>query len=113
MHLIIAGCEYSGTTTLSRAFAEWATQNVEGGPFGIGAFHDHWKLPHLLHFTATLLLLRPSLLHPPSSLLHLSTPPSSLHTQNVGSKCSDVLSDFQANVLAKELSSWCTFIARR
>lgn len=51
MHLIIAGCEYSGTTTLARAFAEWASKNVEGGPFSLGAFHDHWKLPHISNFS--------------------------------------------------------------
>ena len=51
MHLIIAGCEYSGTTTLSLAFAEWATENVKGGKFGPAGFHDHWKLPHISNFS--------------------------------------------------------------
>ena len=33
--------------------------------------------------------------------------------QNIGSAASESLSDFQANVLAKELLSWCVFVARR
>ena len=51
MHLIIAGCEYSGTTTLSLAFGEWAIENIEGGAFGPNQFHDHWKLPHISNFS--------------------------------------------------------------
>ena len=36
MHLILAGCEYAGTTTLAGAISEWAGR-VIGGAFG---FHD-------------------------------------------------------------------------
>ncbi len=51
MHLIIAGCEYSGTSTLSFALGEWATENIEGGAFGLNQYHDHWKLPHISNFS--------------------------------------------------------------
>jgi hypothetical protein len=51
MHLIIAGCEYSGTSTLSFAFGEWAAENMEGGAFGLNQYHDHWKLPHISNFS--------------------------------------------------------------
>ncbi len=45
MRLILVGCEYSGTTTLSYAISKWA-RKVIGGDFG---FHDHWKVPHVSH----------------------------------------------------------------
>ncbi len=45
MRLMLAGCEYSGTTTLSCAIAKWARENM-GERIG---FHDHWKLPHINH----------------------------------------------------------------
>ena len=45
MRLILVGCEYSGTTTLSEAISEWAKE-VMGGGF---RFHDHWKVPHVSH----------------------------------------------------------------
>ena len=45
MHLVLIGCEYSGTTRLSWAITEWTT-SVMGSPCG---FHDHWKIPHLNH----------------------------------------------------------------
>lgn len=51
MRLIIAGCEYSGTTTLSLSFGEWATENMEGGRFSPNGYHDHWKLPHISNFS--------------------------------------------------------------
>ena len=51
MRLIIAGCEYSGSTTLSLAFGEWAGANMSGGKFGPNEYHDHWKLPHVSNFT--------------------------------------------------------------
>ena len=43
MKLIIAGCEYTGTTSLASAVCDWAS-DVLGGHF---AYHDHWKLPHI------------------------------------------------------------------
>ncbi|SVB75149.1 uncharacterized protein METZ01_LOCUS228003 [marine metagenome] len=45
MRLILIGCEYSGTTTLSRQIIKWVQENL-GDEFG---FHDHWKLPHVSH----------------------------------------------------------------
>ena len=45
MHLILTGCEYSGTTTMAYAISKWA-EGVMGGKF---SFHDHWKIPHLNH----------------------------------------------------------------
>ena len=51
MRLIIAGCEYSGTTTLSLTFGEWGAANMEGGRWGPNEYHDHWKLPHVSNFS--------------------------------------------------------------
>ena len=51
MRLIIAGCEYSGTTTLSQTFGEWGAANMEGGRWGPNEYHDHWKLPHVSNFS--------------------------------------------------------------
>ena len=45
MHLVLIGCEYSGTTTLSWAITKW-TKRVMGVP---RYFHDHWKIPHVTH----------------------------------------------------------------
>ncbi len=45
MRLMLAGCEYSGTTTLSYAIAKWVRENM-GERIG---YHDHWKLPHINH----------------------------------------------------------------
>ena len=45
MHLVIIGCEYSGTTTLADGISEWA-ERAMGGKYH---FHDHWKVPHLRH----------------------------------------------------------------
>ena len=42
MRLIIAGCEYSGTTTLAFAIDDWM-EKVMGARFPL--IHDHWKLP--------------------------------------------------------------------
>ena len=47
MRLILMGCEYAGTTTLSRQIIKWVKENL-GDDFG---FHDHWKLPHVSHPT--------------------------------------------------------------
>ena len=43
MKLLLIGCEYSGTTTLSRAINDWSQETL-GRDFGI--IHDHWKIPH-------------------------------------------------------------------
>lgn len=43
MNLIIAGCEYAGTTTLASAIAGWA-QSTMGGTQEI---HDHFKIPNI------------------------------------------------------------------
>ena len=45
MHLILAGCEYSGTTTLAYSISQWAESAMGGHHF----FHDHWKIPHVNH----------------------------------------------------------------
>ncbi len=39
MRLIIAGCEYSGTTTLAEAIGEWVEETLGGRP----GIHDHFK----------------------------------------------------------------------
>ena len=56
MNLIITGCEYSGTTTLSFELARWGKkQFIESGKEQIGwelnAFHDHWKIPQVNNFS--------------------------------------------------------------
>lgn len=43
MRLILAGCEYSGTTTLSNAIDDWLDEKM-GVRFSL--IHDHWKIPH-------------------------------------------------------------------
>ena len=43
MRLIIAGCEYTGTSTLTFAIDDWMEENI-GNRFPL--IHDHWKLPH-------------------------------------------------------------------
>ena len=43
MNLIIAGCEYSGTTTLANGIAEWARRTMGGTQ----EIHDHFKIPHI------------------------------------------------------------------
>ena len=45
MHLVLTGCEYSGTTTLATGISQWA-ENAMGVNYH---FHDHWKIPHLRH----------------------------------------------------------------
>ena len=42
MKLIIIGCEYTGTTTLSKNLFEWSHENMTEG---ISIVHDHWKIP--------------------------------------------------------------------
>ena len=50
MHLVVTGCEYSGTTTLSHAIAQWmeATFDDDRHPAYWGP-HDHFKIPHVDH----------------------------------------------------------------
>ena len=43
MNLIIAGCEYSGTTTLANGIAQWARSTMGGTQ----EVHDHFKIPHI------------------------------------------------------------------
>ena len=43
MRLILAGCEYTGTSTLAFAIDDWMEANI-GARFPL--IHDHWKLPH-------------------------------------------------------------------
>ena len=45
MHLLLTGCEYSGTTTLAAGITEWAKRAM-GQNYH---FHDHWKIPHIRH----------------------------------------------------------------
>ena len=45
MKLILAGIEYSGTTTLANLLSDWKTK-IMGEPFYMGLIHDHFKLPH-------------------------------------------------------------------
>ena len=45
MKLILAGIEYSGTTTIGNLLSDWKTR-VMGEPFYMGLIHDHFKLPH-------------------------------------------------------------------
>ena len=44
MQLLFIGCEYSGTTTLSRKLDEWLVETI--GDQGMG-YHDHWKIPEI------------------------------------------------------------------
>ncbi|MBI4305215.1 MAG: hypothetical protein HY678_02750 [Chloroflexi bacterium] len=43
MRLILAGCEYSGTTTLAHAIDDWMEANM-GVRFSL--IHDHYQVPH-------------------------------------------------------------------
>ena len=45
MHLVLTGCEYTGTTTLAQGIVRWA-KSAMGRDYH---FHDHWKIPHLRH----------------------------------------------------------------
>ena len=47
MRLIITGCEYSGTTTLSLAIGGWARTTLGSDYWTANSYHDHWKIPHL------------------------------------------------------------------
>ena len=43
MQIILAGCEYSGTTTLGLELQKWATNKLGLAP----QYHDHWKIPEI------------------------------------------------------------------
>ncbi|MBI2965871.1 MAG: hypothetical protein HYY34_06695 [Chloroflexi bacterium] len=43
MRLILAGCEYSGTTTLAHAIDDWMADTM-GARFSL--IHEHYKVPH-------------------------------------------------------------------
>ena len=43
MQLILAGCEYAGTTTFAHAIDDWMAAKM-GARFSL--IHDHWKIPH-------------------------------------------------------------------
>ena len=43
MRLILAGCEYVGTTSLANAIDDWMAATM-GTRFSL--IHDHWKIPH-------------------------------------------------------------------
>ena len=49
MRLIIIGCEYSGTTTLTDNIGAWVERTM-GGTMGK---HDHWKVPEVSHSAHT------------------------------------------------------------
>ena len=44
MKLLLAGCEYSGTTTIAHAFNDWMEANTGAR---IRLIHDHFKMPHI------------------------------------------------------------------
>jgi hypothetical protein len=43
MRLLLAGCEYAGTTTVAHAIDDWMSENT-GARFSL--IHEHWKIPH-------------------------------------------------------------------
>ena len=43
MKLILAGCEYAGTTTLAHAIDDWLERTMGAR---LTLIHDHWKIPH-------------------------------------------------------------------
>ena len=43
MRLVLAGCEYVGTTTVANAIDDWMADKM-GARFSL--IHDHWKIPH-------------------------------------------------------------------
>ena len=44
MRLILAGCEYAGTSTLARAIADWTVRQLNATVVRV---HDHWVFPYL------------------------------------------------------------------
>ena len=55
MKVILAGCEYSGTTTLSHAISDWMVEVFGGEPWGPPHYgwHDHYVMPHVTHHDMT------------------------------------------------------------
>ena len=49
MEILLTGIEYSGTTTLAKALEEWYEKET-GDSWG---FHDHFKVPHVIHAALT------------------------------------------------------------
>jgi shikimate kinase len=45
MKLVLAGCEYSGKTTLVAKIQEWISETLGGTP----GVHDHFTIPNLAH----------------------------------------------------------------
>ena len=43
MRLLLAGCEYAGTTTAAHAIDDWMSENIGAG---FSLIHEHWKIPH-------------------------------------------------------------------
>ena len=43
MRLLLAGCEYAGTTTVAHAIDDWMSENMGTG---VSLIHEHWKIPH-------------------------------------------------------------------
>ena len=44
MRLILAGCQYSGGTTMARAIGDWILQEFSAVSVRV---HDHWVYPHI------------------------------------------------------------------
>ena len=49
MEIILTGIEYSGTSTLARAISAWYEKET-GEIYG---YHDHFKVPHVIHAALT------------------------------------------------------------
>lgn len=49
MEIILTGIEYSGTSTLARAISAWYAKET-GEIYG---YHDHFKVPHVIHAALT------------------------------------------------------------
>ena len=49
MRLILAGCEYSGTSTLAKAISDWA-EDAMGASMAV---HDHFQIPYVCHHEMT------------------------------------------------------------
>ena len=49
MEILLTGIEYSGTSTLAKAIGEWYEKQTGAG-YG---FHDHFKVPHVIHAALT------------------------------------------------------------
>ena len=55
MQVILVGCEYAGTTTLSRAISEWLVKLYGPEPWGPPHYgwHDHYEFPNVTHHELT------------------------------------------------------------